>query len=1492
MRKIWLVLVVMLFPLIVLAQSAAELSEEVDDDRGFLTRLLEKNLSGAGRQVTIEGFQGALSSRATFRQLTIADEDGVWLTLDDGAIQWNRSALLRGRIDIAEMSAARIDLPRLPGGGPQQPKAEATEFALPELPVGIQIEKIAAQRVDIGEPAFGLAASISLDGNMSLAGGEGQAQLTIDRLDGPRGEFELDAGYANETKVLKVNLTLDEAADGLLVNLVDLYDKPSVNAQISGEGAISDFAAEIRLATDGQPRVTGTVSANGAPDQDGAPGTAFRIDLGGDVASLLPPENRAFFGPQTQLLANGWRGEDGRLVIPELKVDTEALSIAGRLATNAESAPQNAELQIALGRDAGATQVPVILPFGGGDMTVESGQLALNYDAAAGQGWTLNGRVGQLDAGGVAIGALRLDGAGEVVLTGSALSEVTGKIDFGGDALAFDDPGMGEAVGEQVSGSARFQFSPGHAVEISNLTVDGSDYGLDGYFLVTGLSGGFLVSADVDAQYEDLGRLSTLANRPVSGRADAELTGYYRVLNRSFDINARIGGTDITLGQEQLDRLLAGDSRISLLARRDETGIELDELTVNAQGLTAEAQGHLNSLSSDVTAQISMPSLQSADPSYSGGLEAEAKLSGASGQRRLSVSGEASDLKIGIAALDGALQGRTNLAVIAGETDVGYQVETFQLSNPQLRAEAEGSFAAGALDAVADLEIPDLAAFRPGWSGDLRAQARLREDGGTRFLDLEGTGQDLSLGQPNVDGALTGTTALKVLAEEKDGVITLRDVRLDNDQVKASAGGVYGEGVTDVTAQIDARSLAFLGEGWRGALDVDGSFREAGDGVRRLELTGTGRDLAFGQAQVDGALAGETRLAVTGTERDGVFTIEQAQVENARLDATATGTVGGGQTDLTARLNAGDLRFLGNGISGALTTDARIVEEGGLRRITATGSAGGLSLGQPRIDPLLRGQTTFDLAATQSPAGLSLQRVDIRNPQLQLDASGDTASGLNVDARLADLALLQPQLPGPVRATGTVRESGSNFVVDLNATAPGDTNLRLSGTAARDFSTTDLSISGTSNASLANGFIRTRNIEGPLNLDLRLSGPPSLQALGGRVSLQGGELADPGLGIRLEQMNVTADFQNGRILVDGSAGVAAGGRIAISGPVDLAGGSADLAVQLDGVVARDPNLYQTSIDGNVRFAGRFADGPLISGRVDLGETEIRIPSTGLGGATAIPDINHVGDTRPIRATRAKAGLEAYPSAASRDAGMAGPAATPPANPPRLDLLISAPNRVFVRGRGVDAELGGELQVQGTARNVVPIGHLSLIRGRVDLLGKRFVLTEGLVELQGSLVPVIRLVAETAQDDITTRVIIDGEARDPEITFESSPELPEEEVLSQLLFGRGLDNISPLQAAQLANALAVLAGRGGEGIVGRLRSQVGLDDLDLQTDDEGNVQVRAGKYLTENLYSDVAVDDSGKTTINLNLDITDSLRARGAVGSDGESTLGIYYERDY
>ncbi|WP_136648730.1 translocation/assembly module TamB domain-containing protein [Paracoccus aeridis] len=1578
-----------------IAGAAAEISAEVEDDRGFLTRFLERNLSSAGRSVVIEGFQGALSSRATFTRLAISDPEGTWLEIRNGAIQWNRSALFGRRIEIQELSAEEILLPRLPAGESRTATPEISDFQLPTLPVAVNIANIAAARVQIGEPVIGEAAVVSVNGSMQLGGGEGQSKLAIERVDGKRGTFALDAAFSNETRNLKLDLTLDEAEGGLFANLVKLHDRPAVQAEIHGEGPLSDFAADIRLATAGQPRVTGRVSATAAQGPDGTPGTGFRLELTGDVASLLPPENRPFFGAQSQLLAEGWRGQNGRISLPVLLVRTEALSLTGSLTTNETGAPQSVVLLLSLGEDAGATQLPVRLPIGGAATTVQSGNLQISYDAATGDAWTAAGRLGDLVWNGNRLGEVTLDGNGTVPTADGKVQQVLGDLSLAAAGVALQDAGLRDAIGSEVTLRTGFNLTPGNALRLTGLSLDGQDYGLSGTLDVNGLSTGITVTGDVDAAYEDLSRLSTLAGRDLTGRADAKLTGLYTVLTRGFDIDARIEGNDLSVEQEQLDRLLGGASVIEVSASRGPEGIEIRNLAVNAQRLTATAQGTLSSEASDLRANLNLASLTDADPELAGSLSAEAVVSGGQGMRRLALNGEATDLILGIAELDRTLAGRTNFNLIAQEADGSFRVEQLRLANPQLTVDGQGNFVPGQLDARFDLSVPDLAVLGRGLSGALRAQATASESGGTQQFSVTGTGTELRLGQEDVDGALTGTTRFDLQATRRDGVVTIQSLDIANQQLNASATGTIGANATDIDGSIDIRSLASFGRGWRGALSLEGSLSDDGTGVRRFDVTGTGQDLALGASQVDGALtgtttlalrgtqsgssftieqgelvnaqttiraegtfapqgtdltadidfgnlaslglgwsgslnadaslvddgtgarrltvdgvasnlslgqaevdaalAGETRLTVNALERGGVFTIENATIANPRLSADARGTVGGGNTDLTVNLDADDLRFLGRGIGGGVAATAQLTDDGsGTRRISAQGTATGLSIGNAQVDPLLAGQTTFDLAATQSPAGIAIERLVARNGQLQVTTSGNPRDGLDVDASLSNLALLVPGIPGPATATGTVRQEPGGIILDVAATAPGGTRAQIAGRVATDGGDSDLRISGVSDAAIANPFLRVRSVEGPVSFDLRLAGPPALESLTGTVNLNGARLSDPNLGLSIDPLQATANLQNGLVNLDVRGTAGAGGTLRVTGPVDLRGGSPELNLQaeLNSVVLRNPDLYQTTADGTVSITGRAAEGPLISGRILLEQTEFRIPTSGLGGARAIPDITHLGEPPAVRATRARAGLLPFPSADSRLAGLAGPPATPPAVAARLDLVIDAPNQVFVRGRGIDAELGGQIRLTGTARNIIPIGQLELIRGRVDLLGRRFTMTEGLIELQGSLVPVIRLVAETQRDNITTRIIIDGEIRDPDITFESNPQLPEEEVLSQLLFGRGLDSISALQAAQLANAIAVLAGRGSEGIVSNLRDSVGLDDLDLTTDEEGDISVRAGKYLSDNLYTDVQVEADGTSKINLNLDVSQELTARGSVGSDGDSTVGLFYERDY
>jgi translocation and assembly module TamB len=279
-----------------------------------------------------------------------------------------------------------------------------------------------------------------------------------------------------------------------------------------------------------------------------------------------------------------------------------------------------------------------------------------------------------------------------------------------------------------------------------------------------------------------------------------------------------------------------------------------------------------------------------------------------------------------------------------------------------------------------------------------------------------------------------------------------------------------------------------------------------------------------------------------------------------------------------------------------------------------------------------------------------------------------------------------------------------------------------------------------------------------------------------------------------------------------------------------------------------------------------------------------VPASSVTSVGAIPDIRHVGSDREARVTRERAGLnpEPEPSAqsASPNAGL------------RLAIDINAPRRIFIRGRGLEAELGGNIELRGRTSRIISSGQFDLIRGRLDILGKRFDLVEGSAQFVGSTTPFIRFVTTASTRDGTASIIVEGEADEPEVTFESTPEAPEDEVIAQLLFNRSISELSALQALQLANAVAVLAGRSGIGLVGQLREGLGLDDFDVTTTDSGETAVRAGKYISENVYTDFTAAAGGESELSINLDLTESFKARGTVREDGNTGIGFAFERDY
>ena len=289
-------------------------------------------------------------------------------------------------------------------------------------------------------------------------------------------------------------------------------------------------------------------------------------------------------------------------------------------------------------------------------------------------------------------------------------------------------------------------------------------------------------------------------------------------------------------------------------------------------------------------------------------------------------------------------------------------------------------------------------------------------------------------------------------------------------------------------------------------------------------------------------------------------------------------------------------------------------------------------------------------------------------------------------------------------------------------------------------------------------------------------------------------------------------------------------------------------------------------------AGGTMQNALLAGKLTLGPIRAQIP--GAKNDTGIPEVAYEWAGRS----------QAKPVAA---------------NLLRLDIAIDAPHSIFVRGRGLDAEFGGNLNVTGDAAAPVIDGQFSSRRGRFDLLDRTLKLDNATIKFQGSIPPspYLDIATVTDVDGTTINLNLKGPAMKPDLTLTSTPAKPKDEVLALLLFRRDLQSITPFQAIKLAQAARVLAGldSGAPGIMDKLRGQLGLDTLDVGTDDNNNVTIGAGKYITDKIYVDVrqgnSTDPQDKE-VNTEIELTPDISANTSVDGIGNRSVGAEWKYDY
>jgi translocation and assembly module TamB len=187
-----------------------------------------------------------------------------------------------------------------------------------------------------------------------------------------------------------------------------------------------------------------------------------------------------------------------------------------------------------------------------------------------------------------------------------------------------------------------------------------------------------------------------------------------------------------------------------------------------------------------------------------------------------------------------------------------------------------------------------------------------------------------------------------------------------------------------------------------------------------------------------------------------------------------------------------------------------------------------------------------------------------------------------------------------------------------------------------------------------------------------------------------------------------------------------------------------------------------------------------------------------------------------------------------------------------------------------------------------------VSGDYDFAGKRFQVDDGSVVHLASTAEAIRLdLTATREDPSLTAVIkIAGTAAAPTLTLSSTPALPKDEVLAQVLFGASAAQLSGVEAAQLASAVASLAGKGGFDVIGGLRSFAHLDRLAIESGATAGFSVAGGKYLTDNVYLELSGGGKYGQGGQVEWRVRKHLSIASRVTSQGDQALSVRWRKDY
>lgn len=469
----------------------------------------------------------------------------------------------------------------------------------------------------------------------------------------------------------------------------------------------------------------------------------------------------------------------------------------------------------------------------------------------------------------------------------------------------------------------------------------------------------------------------------------------------------------------------------------------------------------------------------------------------------------------------------------------------------------------------------------------------------------------------------------------------------------------------------------------------------------------------------------------------------------------------------------------------------------------------------------------------------------------------DTSLLLTVDGTLAGDGLsvsLESDYGGRLTLQGdalvpVVAEAGKLVTPDRTAPLKGQATLKG-----------DLAVLRT--AALAFGHDVSGNIDAQASLGGTLGSP--LYAAKAHISDGTYELGS--LGFQLSGIALDAVYDGKILTVDGKSGAPGGGSFALNG--ELAGERTHLTADFKSLMLYNRDGDHARGTGSLVLADSKAARSL-KGKVFLDQARFSLENLPSSRPHAL-DVRWTGDP------------PAEPGASQLRRTMA------------LDIDLTADRRIYVTGRGLDTEWKLDLKLTGTPAAPLLNGKTTLVRGDLDLAGRPFVFDEGTITFDG---PVSRaqidVSAERTVNGFDVQANVTGSPLKPVIELTSSPELPEDEILSRLLFGRSSMDLSALEAAQLATTIARLSGNsGGFDPTGEVQAALGIDRLSIGTSDTGGAEIGVGQYLSDDVYLELKSAGAEGSSVEVEWQPRPQVSVTSETHATGESKVSVRWKKDY